>query len=290
MTRSRRQMRLHAPPARRRHLQLAFEADSPTSLEAYFGDPPFVRGGVEHSNAKITLRRKQEIADHFPIGPDNGVHLEIGTFSVGFELGDPMRFRMAIGDGALVLPKSSFGFMGALMPEAGVKFTFDVDLGIDTRGNASFAGGAGMTVTLPVNKSVLVLRVRAITLAFALEAANDGGAVSLSATVAFGLDFGGAFKVNVDNIGAKLNWALPSKPQPGRQRRADPARQSRPARRRRHRLRAAERHRGLDRHWARQRRRFLLLRSHPQDLRGGDRGHARSVPQGNPNQGRRVAA
>jgi hypothetical protein len=196
------------------HLQLALTIDSPTALEAFFGDPPFVTAGLEHSNAKVVLRRKAEVADHWSIGADDGTHLEIGTFSLGFELADPMRFSFSIGDGALAIPKSAFGFMGSLMPEAGVKFTFDVDLSVDTKGKLSFAGGAGMTVTLPVNRSLLILRVRAITLGFALDGGNDKLQVSLAATVAFGLDFGSVFKVDVDNIGAKLAWMLPSSPQP----------------------------------------------------------------------------
>jgi Family of unknown function (DUF6603) len=196
------------------HLQLAFETDAPTGLQGFFGDPLFLTPGLEHSSAKITLRRKQEVSDHWNIGDDKSTHLEIGTFSTGFEIADPMRFRLMIGGGALVVPKSAFGFMGSVMPEAGVKFTFDADLAVDSHGKLAFTGGAGMTVTLPVNQSVLVLRVRAITLAFALEGGNSGAGASLSATVAFGLDFGGAFKVDVDNIGAKLAWALPSSPQP----------------------------------------------------------------------------
>lgn len=195
------------------HLQLALTIDSPAALDAFFGDPPFLTPGLEHSNAKVVLRRKAEQADHWTIGNDDGTHLEIGTFSVGLQLADPIRFSLSIGDGALVIPKSAFGFMGSLMPEAGVKFTFDVDLAVDTKGKLSFAGGAGMTVTLPVNRSLLILRVRAITLGFALEGGTDALQVSLAATVAFGLDFGSAFKVDVDGIGAKLAWLLPSAPQ-----------------------------------------------------------------------------
>jgi len=196
------------------HLELVISTDSPTALQGYFGDPLFLTPGLEHSSAKLALRRKQEATDHWNIGDDKQTHLEIGTFSTGFEIGDPMRFRLAVGDGALMIPKSAFGFMGSLMPESGVKFTFDADLAIDSKGKLAFTGGAGMMVTLPVNRSVLILRVRAITLAFALEGGNDGAKASLAATVAFGLDFGSAFKVDVDNIGAKLFWALPSPPQP----------------------------------------------------------------------------
>jgi hypothetical protein len=197
------------------HLELVFQIDSPAAIQAFFGDPPFVTTGLGSTNAKILLRRKQETADHLSIGSDENLHLEIGTFTVGFEIGDPIRFHLAIGGGALVIPKSDFGFMGSLMPEAGVKFTFDADLAVDIHGNLAFTGGAGMTVTLPVNRSLLILRVRAITLAFALEGAADSVKVSLAATVGFGLDFGGAFKVDVDNIGAKLAWALPSSPPTG---------------------------------------------------------------------------
>jgi hypothetical protein len=193
-------------------LELAFEIDSPAALEAFFGDPPFLTTGLENSHAKVMLRRRTAIADHMTIGADDGTHLEIGNFGLGFEIADPMRFSTTVSDGALVIPKSAFGFMGSLMPDAGVKFTFDADFMIDTRGKASFTGGAGMTVTLPVNRSLAILRVKSITLAFALEGGQGGAKLGLAATVAFGLDFGGAFKVDVDNIGAKLAWSLPSPP------------------------------------------------------------------------------
>ncbi len=196
------------------HLQLALTIDSPTALDTFFGDPPFVTAGLEHSNAKVVLRRKQEVADHWTIGAENGTHLEIGTFSLGLQLADPLGFSLSVGDGALAIPKSAFGFMGSLMPQAGARFTFDVDLAVDTKGKLSFAGGAGMTVTLPVNRSLLILRVRAITLSFTLEGGTKDLRVALAATVAFGLDFGGVFKVEVDNIGAKLAWMLPSSPRP----------------------------------------------------------------------------
>lgn len=196
------------------NLELAIEVDSPAALEAFFADSPFVSAGLEHTRTKIMVRRKQSVADHWSLGPEKGPHLEVGRFQVGFDLGLPMRFRLAIGDGALVIPKSAFGFMGALMPEAGVKFTFDLDLMVDTQRRLTVAGGAGMTVTLPVNHSLLFLRVRSVTLAFALEGGNEGARATLQVTTAFGLDFGGAFKVEVDAIGAKLGWTLPSPPQP----------------------------------------------------------------------------
>ena len=197
-----------------REFELALEIDSPSALQAFFGPASFLTPGLENSHAKVMLRRKQAVADHTTIGKDDKVHFEIGNFGLGFELADPMRFRVAIADGALVLPKSSFGFMGSVMPESGVKFTFDVDFTIDTHGHATFEGGAGMTVTLPVNRSLAFLRVRSVTLAFAVEGTTTGAHLALAATAAFGLDFGGAFKVEVDNIGLKLAWALPSPPQP----------------------------------------------------------------------------
>ncbi len=65
---------------------------------------------------------------------------------------------------------------------------------------------------LPVNLSVSVLQVRSISLAFTLGAGNHGVEAALSTVAAFGLDFGPAFKLSVDGIGAKLAWALPSSP------------------------------------------------------------------------------
>lgn len=198
-----------------KHLRLAFQADSPSAVHAFFGKSPFVRSGASDTTARITLSRKQEQAEQWTIGKDSGVHFEVGRFSTGLELADPMRFRFSLGDAALVLPRQALGFLGSALPSGGAKFAFDIDLGIDTRGKLSFAGGAGLAVTLPVNAALAVLKVRSVTLALSLEQGPHGAAGALSAVVAFGLDFGSAFRVAVDGIGAKLRWTLPPSPENG---------------------------------------------------------------------------
>lgn len=195
-------------------LELVIEADSPDTIEAFIGPAGFVRTGLQHTTASIHLRRKQTTADHSTIGPDDGVHLEVKRFDVGMDLGETSRLHVLIGDGALVIPKESFGFLGSVMPEGGAEFTFDADLQVDSTGKVTFAGGAGLHVVLPVNLSLSVLRVRSITIGFGLEGGDDGLAVALSAVVAFGLDFGPVFKVVVDGIGAQVAWTLPSSPSP----------------------------------------------------------------------------
>ncbi len=195
-------------------LELVLEADSPDAIEAYIGNGGFVQAGLQNSTAKIHLRRKQTVQDHSTIGPDHGVHLEVGRFDVGFDFAENSRFHLLVGDGALAIPQSSFGFMGSVLPSGGAKFTFDADLQVDSTGKVTFVGGAGLQVVLPVNLSLSVLRVRSITVAFMLEGSDHDLAVTLSTVVAFGLDFGLAFKLAVDGIGAKLAWTLPSSPQP----------------------------------------------------------------------------
>jgi hypothetical protein len=195
------------------HLELLFEADLPDAFEVFTGSDivhGFSNISATGAKAKISLRRKAETADHLTIGEEKSFHLEIGTFLLGVELGDPSRLRLAIGDGAIVLPRETFGFLKSILPSDGAKFTFDVDLQLDNRGRLTFAGGAGMTVTVPVNKSLSVLTVRSVTVAFAFEDTEKGAGASLAATVAFSVAFGSAFKVVVDQIGAKLVWTLPS--------------------------------------------------------------------------------
>ena len=193
-------------------LELALEADSPDAIEAFIGHDGFIQTGLQNTTAKLHLRRKQSVEDNWKIGPDDGVHLEIARFDVGIDFAETSRLHLLIGDGALVVPKESFGFMGSVLPSGGVKFTFDADLQIDSTGKLTFQGGAGLSVVLPVNLSVSVLRVRSISLAFTLGAGDKGVEAALATVVAFGLDFGPAFKLSVDGIGAKLAWALPSSP------------------------------------------------------------------------------
>jgi hypothetical protein len=197
------------------HLELVFEAGLPSAIDAFTGSdiiPAFADASGTGTSAKVSLRRKQETAEHWVIGNDDSVHLEIGTFLLGMELGDPTRFHLAIGDGELDLPKEKMGFLGSVLPSDGAKFKFDVDLVVDTKGNVSFAGGAGMTVTTPVNVSISVLNIRSVTVALAIEDGAKGAGAALAATVAFNLNFGKAFRVSVDGIGAKLVWTLPPSP------------------------------------------------------------------------------
>jgi hypothetical protein len=200
------------------HLELVFETDVPNAIDAFTGSsavPAFAEASGTGATAKLSLRRKQEVAEHWVIGGDKSIHLEIGTFLFGLELGDPSRVHVAVGDGALVLPKDQMGFLGSVLPSDGAKFTFDVDLMVDSTGKVTFAGGAGMTVTVPVNKSLGVLTVRSVTVAFAIEDGDKGAGATLAATVAFNVAFGPAFRVVVDQMGAKLVWTLPSSPSNG---------------------------------------------------------------------------
>lgn len=200
------------------HLELLFETDLPNAIDAFTGSdavPAFAVASGTGVTAKVSLRRKQEVANHWVIGADDQVHLEIGTFLLGLELGDPTRFHLAIGDGELDMPREAMGFLGSVLPSDGAKFAFDVDLMVDSRGKLTFAGGAGLTVTVPVNKSISVLSVRSVTVALAFEDGPKGAGASLGATVAFDVAFGAAFRIVVDQIGAKLMWTLPSSPADG---------------------------------------------------------------------------
>jgi hypothetical protein len=192
------------------NLELVLAADSPSPLEAFFGDRWFVRVGVQHTTAKIVLRRKQQLAEHWTIGADDKTHLEIDTFQTGLLLADPPSFVFIIGGGALVIPQDAIGFLKTVLPSGGMKFNFDLEFSVDTKGRLSLTGGAGMTVTLPVNVSLAFLHARSVTVAFAIK----GPAVSLAATAAFSVSFGSAFIVSVDGAGAELLWSLPSSPAP----------------------------------------------------------------------------
>ena len=72
-----------------------------------------------------------------------------------------------------------------------------------------------MTVTVPVNRSISVPDRRSVTVALAIEDGPKGAGASLAATVAFNVSFGAAFRIVVDQIGAKLVWTLPSSPADG---------------------------------------------------------------------------
>ena len=84
----------------------------PNAIDAFTGSdtvPAFAEASGAGVTAKVSLRRKQEVAENWVIGDDKSVHLEIGTFLLGLELGDPTRFHLAIGDGELDLPQRGDG-------------------------------------------------------------------------------------------------------------------------------------------------------------------------------------
>ena len=196
------------------HLELLLKADVPNAIDAFTGSdivPAFGEVSGAGAHALIALRRKQESTQHWVIGDEKSTHLEIGTFQVGMELGEPTRFHVAIGDGELDIQQETFG---SLVPSEGAKLKFDVDLAVDTKGKWSFVGGAGTTVTTPVNKSVPGLTVHSVTVALAIEDKPEGAAASLSATVAFTVDFFKRVRFSVEGVGAKLAWTPPSSPGP----------------------------------------------------------------------------
>ncbi len=198
------------------HLELVLEADVPAAIEVFTGSdivPSFFQPSAAATSARVALRRKAELAESWVIGGADTFHLKMRTFSLGVEFGDPTSFRLAIGDGALVLPQSSLGVLGALLPSGGATLKFDLAVIVDSNGEVSFEGGAGMTVTTPVNVSIAGLTVRGVTVAFEISGSDGGaggqGAGTLSAVAAMSLSLGGALGVSVDRIGAKLVWALP---------------------------------------------------------------------------------
>ncbi len=196
------------------HLELLLAADAPAAFAAVLGNETKLLPGGAGTSAKIELRRKQETAEHWVIGPEKKVHLEIGTFSTGFQLGPEGGFRLKIGDGALKLPQESMGPLKSGLPSDGATLTFDVDLLVDGNGKVTFVGGAGLAVTVPVNKKLAFLDVRSVTVAVQLKDGDKGAAASLEVTTAFSLVFGTVLTFVVDGIGGELAWTLPASPRP----------------------------------------------------------------------------
>jgi hypothetical protein len=194
------------------HLELETSATSSGAIEAFIGPDEFVNGGLGTTAARIELRRKKETSASWQLGATHNTHLEIETFRTGIEFSEPLGFRFHLGNAALIVPQGEFGFLGANLPAEGARFTFDIDALIDSKGRLSFAGGAGLRVTIPVNASISVLNIRGVTVALTLgERDEDARSEAvLSVTAAFALVFGHVFKVVVDGLGAKYAWVLPA--------------------------------------------------------------------------------
>ena len=107
------------------------------ALDAFTGSdrPLRSRRRRRAPSAKIALRRKAGGGGPLDdrqrrAGPPRDRHVPLG-----FELGDPTRFRLAVGDGALVMPQGDVRASWArVLPSDGAKFTFDVDLSVDDHG------------------------------------------------------------------------------------------------------------------------------------------------------------
>jgi hypothetical protein len=193
--------------------ELSLDADAYHPMQAFFGDKAFVEGSASGLGAQIFVRRKAQAAGPWTFGPENALHLEIGSPAAGLELGDPMRAVFQARDGALVLPRDALGFLGGLLPDAGLRVGFDFDLQLDNHWRVSFAGGAGMQATVALNRTLSGLRLKAVTLTLGVVQRAAAPTAGLGATVAFELDIAGVMRLSVDGLGALLGWT-PGSPDP----------------------------------------------------------------------------
>jgi hypothetical protein len=152
-----------------------------------------------------------EGAPAFVFGSATGTHLEIGAAELGAAIDASLdaaavTASVAASSGALVIaPGDGDSFVNAILPEGGLRATFDLGVGYSTKNGLSLQGGAGLEATLPVSLSLGgVVGVKAIHLGVAADA--DGVAIETSAVAT--LDIGPVHAV-VDRAGLVATAAFP---------------------------------------------------------------------------------
>lgn len=132
-------------------------------------------------------------------------HVVIGRMSYGIAFqSDGMRLRFAFEESELVFStEEADAFVGAALRQPVWRMPFDVAIGYDSTSGFFFEGGTGLQTALPVNRTVIGVRVDTIYLA--LRTQRGSGAASLELSAAMGLDFG-RFQASVDRIGVDLTF------------------------------------------------------------------------------------
>jgi hypothetical protein len=164
--------------------------------------------GIEVSLERPLEATQSEIPAR--LGGKDSFHVETRGFKASGRLGTgEIGALVTLDKAALVIPQKSFGsLLGAILPSSGVRLEASFTLGWNTKRHFYLDGGAGLKATLPLEKSVLGLKVHTVTIEVVAKTDEPAG-LDLLLYGAFTLQVQKYFEVSVDRLGAGYGTRFP---------------------------------------------------------------------------------
>lgn len=151
------------------------------------GTPAFVLGAVDGTRAEIGVLR---------LAAGAVVSADRNALSVSVEAGSTTLVLAAEPDD---------GFLGAVLPDGGVRVPFGLGVILSSDRGVELRGGAGLALTLPIQYTVGPVTVRQVRIE--VRADGDTTSLALDGTVAVQL---GPIEVAVEGLGMRLNASAPA--------------------------------------------------------------------------------
>lgn len=142
-------------------------------------------------------------------GGKDAIHLELKDFELTGELGTRESGVLAkLEKAALVIPQKAAGsLLGSILPSAGLRMEVDLALGYNSEKGLYVDGGAGLKATLPINRSILALKIHTVSIELVAKTEDPPG-VELKLGGAFSLELG-PLQVSVDRLGLAMQGRFP---------------------------------------------------------------------------------
>ncbi len=163
-------------------------------------------GSTTGGSLEFRLERRDEGSAGRPAEPWRiGSWLEAKAFELALRLSDqdPMLAGIVrVRDAALSIQRPESGFWHYLVPDGGLRLTFDVGLIVDTSPRFTLEGGSGLTLLIPIRTDTSHVQGLHLFLAFR-KGEHDDDPFAFEASAGFSLKFG-PFTAVVDRFGVVL--------------------------------------------------------------------------------------
>lgn len=204
------------PAERPIRVAMAVEADPGLAATVKFsGSDRFVFGGAPGAGLELTVEPVQGAsrAPAISIPEATGTRFEIGDFSIKGALStDGFKVRAEAKRSALVLVSDEADdFVDETLPAKETRVEFDLALVFDDVNGFYVDGGSRLATTIPINKSVLGIKLRAVQLALSPVSTENGSELRLVATASFGFKLG-PLQVSVEQIGITFDVGTSTDP------------------------------------------------------------------------------
>ncbi len=203
-----------------RPIKIKITIDTPDGLDMlakFSGDGRFEFTGPPSASMKLAIEPEQPatVGPAFAIPEVTGSRLEIGDFSFKVDINkDGFKIKASTQKSALVIvPSEGDDFVEEMMKTKEVRVEFDLGLAADQDNGVYFEGGNRLAVTIPINKSVLGLKIQSLQLSLNPDGDKNSSELAWAAVTSFQLSLGPLLVV-VEQIGFTLNIGVTRDPPP----------------------------------------------------------------------------